>query len=149
LKLRATEGELSYNAGVTPEELWRAVGEVLLLHRTRKKWKPFDVERHGGPTYKTVQAIERGDIGRVDMLAQHAEALGLSIVDVLRSALDRSSAPLSPEAAQIVRKFERATVEGRQALLALAQALPDAPLEGPVEPHPPPLGRTGKGPRKS
>lgn len=125
LNLRASEGEISYNAGVTPEDLWRAVGEILLVHRTRKKWNPIDVERHGGPTYKTVQAIELGDVGRVDMLARHAEALGLSIVDVLRSALDQSKSKISPEAARIVRKFQATTVEGREALMALARALPD------------------------
>ena len=64
-------------------------------------------------------------MGRVDMLARHAEALGLSIVDVLRSALDQSKSKISPEAARIVRKFQATTVEGREALMALARALPD------------------------
>lgn len=146
--LRAPEGDVSYNARVTPEELWRAVGELLLVQRNRRGWNASDVERHGGPTYKTVQAIERGDVGRVDLLARHAEALDLSLVDLLRSALTRTSKPLSPEAEQVVRKFERTTVEGRQALLALAQALPDAPEEAPPVPNQLPRGPLVKAPRK-
>ena len=123
--MRAIPGGLSYNAGVTPEDLWRAVGESLLLHRNRRGWNASDVERHGGPSYKTVQKHERGDIANVEKLAMHTEALGLSLVDVLRAALDRTSVPLSPEAAQIVRKFESTTLQGRQALLTVAQLLPD------------------------
>jgi hypothetical protein len=141
-------GDGSYNEDVTPEELWRAVGELLLVQRTRLKLNPIDVERNGGPTYKTVQTIELGEIGRVDILAKHAAALGLSIVDVLRSALDTTGA-LSPEKALIVRKFEQTTVAGRTALLALAHALPDEPTAAaPQGPHRLPDDRPRKAPRK-
>jgi hypothetical protein len=143
--VRTGEGA-SYNAEVTPEQLWRAVGELLLIARTRREWNASDVEHHGGPTYKTVQKIERGEVGQVAMLAQHAEALGLSLVDVLRAALERTATPLSPEAALVLRKFERTTVEGRQALLALCQVLPDA--TGPEASGPPPGGPRGIVPRK-
>lgn len=134
--LQGSKGDNSYNVGVTPDEMWRAVGELLLVRRTRKQWNPIDVERAGGPTYKTVQAIELGEVGRVDMLEKHAHALGLSIVDIMRTVLDQTRAPLTPETEQIVRKFEQTTVEGRQALLALTRALPDAQPEGvPRGPH--------------
>lgn len=84
----------------------------------------MDVERAGGPSYKTVQAIEAGDIGTVDSLDKCATALGLSLVDVLSSVLTAQLTPLSPEAAQVVRKFAETTVEGRHALVAIAKALP-------------------------
>lgn len=146
--MRPIEGEISYNAGVTPEELWRAVGEMLLVQRNRRNWNASDVERHGGPTYKTVQAIEKGRVGRVDNLARHAEALGLSLVDLLRAALSKTNKALSPEAEQVVRKFERTTVEGRQALLALAQALPDAAEATLEAPRRSPAGQPSRGPSK-
>lgn len=119
-------GNLSYNRAVTPDELWQGVGELLLKHRHRRHWNVTDVEKHGGPNYKTVEAIEHGKVGRVGPLAQHCEALGLQLVDVLRAALNETSQPISPEALQVVRKFEQTTVEGRQALLLMARALPDA-----------------------
>lgn len=124
-ELIAISEEVFYDAAVTADELWRAVGESLLLERTRRRWNASDVERVGsGLTYKTVQAIERGRVGRVEKLTAYAEALELSIVDVLRSVL--AEAPLSPEAAQLLRKYERTTLEGRTAMTALALALPDA-----------------------
>jgi hypothetical protein len=131
--LRSTAEEFSYNANVTPEDLWKRVGEKLLLHRSDKHWNASEVERNGGPSYKTVLAIEQGRAGNVDSLAQHAQALGLSIVDVVKAVLDETEAPLSPECAQVVRKFQSTTVDGRTALLALANALPD---EEPARPTP-------------
>lgn len=111
---------------MTGEELWRAVGEALLVQRTRRQWNASDVERIGGLTYKTVQKIEQGRAGRVDKLTAYADALGLSIVDVIESVLSQEREPLSPEAVQIVRKYAQTTVKGRTALVALAQALPVA-----------------------
>lgn len=133
---------------MTPEELWRAVGEILLLQRNRKDWNASDVERHGGPTYKTVEKIEKGLIGNVDKLAMHAEALGLALVDVLRTALAKTTMPLSPEALQVVRKFEMTTIDGRQAFLQLARALPDA-ASVPPTPSQLPGAPPKRGPRKT
>lgn len=124
---------------VTADQLWRAVGELLLLQRSKRKWNPIDVERAGGPTYKTVQAIEQGEVGNVDKLALHAEALGLSLVDVLRAVLDRSGV-VNPEIEQLVRTYQQTTVDGRQAMLALARALP---VSGPA------VGEENASPRRS
>lgn len=116
---------ISYNVtNVTPEELWSAVGETLQRARLSRKLKPMDVERAGGPSYKTVQAIEAGDVGTVDSLDKCARALGLSLVDVLYAVLASRETPLSPEAAQIVRRFSETTIAGRAALLQVANALP-------------------------
>jgi hypothetical protein len=108
---------------MTPEELWQTVGQALAKARHDRKWRPIDVQRAGGPSYKTVQAIEDGEVGNVESLDLHASALSLSIVDVLHSVLTSTETPLSPEAAQIVRTFAETTVEGRMALLATAAAL--------------------------
>jgi hypothetical protein len=50
--------------------------------------------------------------------------------DLARAALRAGRTPLSPDAAQVVRRFEQTTDEGRRALLALADALPDATPAG-------------------
>lgn len=125
-----------YNSAVTPADLWLAVGRVLERTRLDRHWRPIDVERAGGPSYKTVQAIERGDAGTVEMLEKHAHVLDLSIVDVLASILTRAVNPISPEASQIVRKFSSTTVEGRQAMLAIANALPTVESVAPMPPIP-------------
>jgi hypothetical protein len=134
--VRASLGEIFYNVAVTPAELWKAVGVALQRARLDRHEKPIDVERAGGPTYKTVQAIEAGDAGTVDSLEKCARALDLSIVDVLHAVLESRVTPLSPEAAQIVRKFAETTVAGRTALLATANALPlaEAPPAPPLKP---------------
>jgi len=95
--------------------------------RLSRKLKPTDVERRGGPTYKTVQAIENGDAGRIGSLDRYARALQLSVVDIFDSVLTSQKTPLSPEAAQLVRQFNEMTVAGRQALLAMATALSPGP----------------------
>jgi len=134
---------------VTPTELWKEVGRALKLRRVEINWRPIDVERAGGPSYKTVQAIEAGEVGTVESLAKCAAALELSIVDVLQTILDANQTALTPEAAQVVRKFNATTVRGRSAIVALADALPDdeaPPTTGtrrqgaetsPVKPRPP------------
>lgn len=106
--------------------MWLGVGEVLQRARLARKWKPIDVERRGGPSYKTVQAIENGEAGTTESLDKCARALELSIVDVLYSVLASRETPLSPEAAHIVRKFSETTIAGRTALLSVANALPPA-----------------------
>jgi transcriptional regulator with XRE-family HTH domain len=124
--LRAALEESFLNIDLTVAELCRAVGRLLQHARLERRWKPVDVERAQGPSYKTVQAIERGDVGTIESLDKYATALGLTIVDVFASALSTRETPLSPEAAQIVRIFARTTVAGRTALLAMANALPIA-----------------------
>jgi len=122
--LRATLGESFYNVSVTSSEMWLLVGRHLERARLDRKWRSIDIERAGGPSYKTVQAIDGGDAGTVDSLEKYARALDLSIVDILQAVLASTVTPLSPEAAQLVRKFNETTVAGRQALLAMALALP-------------------------
>jgi hypothetical protein len=130
--VRALLGEVFYTVTVTDTELWLAVVRVLQRARLDKKWKVLDVERAGGPTYKTVQMIEEGQIGTIDKLTSCARALGLTAVDILAHVIETQQQPLSPEAAQIVRKFAEMTVEGRTALLATANALAVAAAPSPT-----------------
>jgi hypothetical protein len=116
--------------------LLKAVGQDLQRARLDRKWKPTDVERAGGPSYKTVQAIEDGEPGHIESLDKCAKALQLSIVDVLYSVLASKETPLSPEAALLVRRFNETTIAGRQALLAMANALPPVPGDAGVASKP-------------
>ena len=122
--MRAALEESFYNVTVTSAEMWQAVGKRLEHARHERKWRPADVERAGGPSYKTVQAIENGHAGNVRQLERCARALGLDLVDVLYEVLTSRETPLSAEAAHVVRSFDATTVEGRTALVALANALP-------------------------
>ena len=122
--MRATLEESFYNVPVTPDEMWLAVGRVLKKTRQDRNLTPTDVERAGGPSYKTVQAIEAGEAGTVESLDKSARALGLSIVDVLVFVLESRATPLTAQEAAVVRGFNETTVPGQQAILQLVQALP-------------------------
>jgi hypothetical protein len=124
--MRGALEEIFYNARMQPDDLWRKLGKYLLGQRTDMGLKPIEVERRGGPSYKTVQTIDRGVIKSVQSVEQYAAAVGLNLADVLAELLTETKTPISAEAAQVVRKFEQTTVDGRSALLALARALPDA-----------------------
>jgi len=138
----------SYTVGaVTSAEMWQGVGEHLQRARLARKWKPIDVERAGGPSYKTVQAIENGDVGNPESLDKYASALHLALVDIVYAVLSSRETPLSPEAAHIVRKFNETTIAGRSALLSVANALPPAQSTSGTAPIP--GGAAGpKGPRR-
>lgn len=135
--------ESSYTVGaVDLADMLRGVGEHLQRARLSRKWKVTDVERAGGPSYKTVQAIEEGDAGHIESLDKCAKALQLSIVDVMYAVLASRETPLSPEAAQLVRQFNETTIAGRTALLAMANALPAAASPRGPRPAPPAAPRT-------
>jgi hypothetical protein len=123
--LRAALEEIFYTVDVTFSELWKSVGKTLKAKRIDREWRPIDVERAGGPSYKTVQAIERGQAGNVESFDRYARALNLSIVDIIYGVMAPDTA-LSPEAAHVVRIFSQTTVEGRTAMLAMVNALPAA-----------------------
>jgi hypothetical protein len=119
--------------------MWWEVGKVFQRARLDKGWTLMDVQTHGGPTGKTVKAIEAGKAGTVENLKKTAVALDLSIVDVLYSVLSKREKKLSPEAAFVVRRYEETTVAGRTALVATATAVPTAPPEEPPPVSPAPV----------
>jgi hypothetical protein len=98
------------------------VGLALRDERLKRKRTFYDVEKHDGPSYKTVQTIEEGTPANFESLDKCAHAMGLEIVDVLNSVLEKRVKPLSPEAAMIVRVFNETTVDLRMAFVALANA---------------------------
>jgi hypothetical protein len=132
VSMRATLEEIFYTVDVTSSELWKGVGKTLKLKRVDRDMRPIDVERAGGPSYKTVQAIEKGQAGNVESLDKYARALNLAIVDILYGVLASETTALSPEAAHVVRLFAQTTVEGRTAILAMVNALPASPAPIPV-----------------
>lgn len=139
ITLSSLLGEISsYNVSVTADELWRHVGRILRDARETRRWSPSQTARRAGIDGKTITAIEAGEAGNVAKLQAHAEAFGMTIVDVLSAVLDRTKTPLSPEARQLLRRFERISVPARSALLLAAQAYPDAVAEESPAVHPPP-----------
>lgn len=116
-------GIVSYNVGVNPDEMWKAVGRVLRDAREARKWNVSQASKRSGIDAKTIQTIEAGDAGNVEKLQLHAEAFGLSIVDVLSTVLEQTKEPLSPEAAMLLRQFEQLGVTNRRILVELAQSL--------------------------
>lgn len=121
---------------MTEKELWEAVGTQLLLRRTKLGLKPFHITKKGGPNYRTVSAIEKGEVGRVDRVEDYARIVGLSLVDILRSVFAPEQVPLSPEATKVLDKFRRTTPGGRSLLYQMALELPVAGPEALSEPEP-------------
>jgi transcriptional regulator with XRE-family HTH domain len=116
-------GISSYNLRVSPDELWQEVGRVLRDKRESLKMNYSQVSKRSGVDAKTVKSIEAGDVSQVDKLRLHADAFGLSIVDIISAVLEKTQTPLSPEAASLLRRFEGLNVVNRRILVELAQSL--------------------------
>lgn len=125
---------------MTSPELWRAVGRELrdVRERQGKKWNHIARETRPRLDAKTQQDIERGAPGTLDTLERYAQALGLSIVDVLSGVLKAAEQRPTPEAAAVLRCFEQLDVENRRLVLWTAQRL--------LEQQPEPDGATGPRP---
>jgi hypothetical protein len=124
--LRTKLVETFYNVFVTDSELWREIGRQLQEIRERKGWRnPIDVHKAGAgvPNYATVAKHERGQFKTFTSLVEHAKVLGVSVVDVLSAAMERSKRPLNPEAATLLRHFEQMSVPDRQILVTMARRL--------------------------
>ena len=106
----------------TPADIWRNIGTLLAARRKALGWSASDVQRNGGPTYKTVLSVERGRVSRLDLLDRHALALDLDLCDVLRDALG-IPAQFSGDACYVARSWAVAPPAGRTALKALARHL--------------------------
>jgi hypothetical protein len=108
----------------TTEELWRLVGEELLRLRHRHNWNLVDVQKHGGPNYETVEAVEKGRAGTIRALEQICHALGVSLIDVLRTVLASHTERLDPEVNFLVRRYVGATRSGQQFMEGVAELAP-------------------------
>lgn len=116
---------------VTPEQLARAIGEQFLLARTRKKLSTRALSRRGGPTWPTIEAIERGDLGYWDKLAAYSTALGVPFDDILRAVLGPDLA-LSPDLIEWLQ-VGRALSSSARGILILAARLMLERERGPKE----------------
>lgn len=108
---------------MTTDALAQAIGERLLIHRSRLKLSPRDIHSRGGPTAPTVRTIEHGTMGEWEKLASYCAAIDQELPDLL-SAILAPPPPLSDEARQLLRLFEEMTVEARGALLTVAREMP-------------------------
>lgn len=126
MRLRAEE--VSYTALVNPDEFWRKVGQLLRAKRERLGWSyPYDVEKNGGPVLSTVKQQEAGDVRTTAGLQEHCKALGITEVELFRSALDETARRPSLEAAQLLRIFEALQVpKHRRVVLEMAESLEEA-----------------------
>jgi hypothetical protein len=112
---------------VTAAEFIQNVADQLAARRLDLEWSVSDVQRHGGPTYKTVQKIEAGHVAAPDVMEKHITALGLTLGEVYTAAFTPPGrvqpSRFSQEALDIARVFDQASPKGKQAFRALAQAL--------------------------
>lgn len=140
-------GIFSYNGHVTTDEMWKQVGRLLKEHREERGITQVAVHEQTGVDMKTIRSIDAGEVSNLQKLQAYTEALGLTLVSVLTTVLDRSKVPLTPEARQLLERFGRISIHARQALLLSALAYPDVSEEWP-DGHPPPHGLPGRGRHK-
>lgn len=120
--LVADLGALSYDPGVTDAEFWKRVGEELQRRRMQRGLKSTNaVQTAGGPTYKTVAAIEAGNVGEIGKLNQYLKAVDLSVVDLFRSVLNISPEEHSPDLEFVIRQFTLTGRKGRAAFVQVAE----------------------------
>lgn len=142
-------GAISYDERVTEAEFWQAVGKQLAEHRKRHKGTHRAIKANGGPSNKTVQAIEDGDVGQLAALRVYAKVLRVDLLDIFRSVLSVDE-NTSPELQHVVRSFKTAETLGdfgvriRSAMLELAR-LVDDPQHSPQTASPGDLAPTRTG----
>lgn len=132
-----------YDGAVSDADFWTAVGAELKAIRESAGWaNAFALSQsvHRKPDHKTMEAIERGNVGQVKKLADYCGALRVSVRDVLASAAARSSLP-SPRAMRVARSFDAMPAGWQRAVLAVLDAseTPSAPPTTPSD------GRPGSG----
>lgn len=119
-ELLADLGNFSYDGDVNEQEFWRAVGERLAAQRRKQRASVSGIEQNGGPTNKTIQDIESGNIGQLSKLHDYARILAVDLIDVFRSVLQVDDEQ-SEELMYVIRQFKRAGVTGRATIVQVAQ----------------------------
>jgi hypothetical protein len=119
---------------MTHDRFWMAVGRELATVRENLGLTWADVERQGGPAAPTIRENERGKARTVVALTKHSEALGLSLPDVFALVIDKSAGKptISAHLANVVRRYELTTPQGRLVLRAVADLCPEGgkPIAG-------------------
>lgn len=115
-----------YVAGVTEAQFWARVGRELGEIRRRAGFdKTYTAYRAGAPATATLNDIEEGRIGNIDSLSAYCTTLKVSMLDVLRVALDEANEEpaLSADSRWVARMFQEGPDEdARKGMLALARS---------------------------
>ena len=115
-----------YVAGVTEKQFWARVGRELGEIRRRAGYdKTYSAYRAGAPATATLNDIEEGRIGNIDSLSAYCEALKVSLLDVLRVALDEAEEgpPLSADSLWVARMYQEGPdADLRAGMLGAAKA---------------------------
>lgn len=114
--------------GSTAAAFVQSVADRLKARRLQLDWSLTDVQRHGGPTYHTVQKVEDGHLAAPAVMEKHITALGLNLRDVYVAALmPPGCEPLYPllsrEAIDVARVYDHTIPLGQAALRQMAKAL--------------------------
>lgn len=142
--LLADIGDSSYYSGVTVDDFWRAVGARLAERRKKNRVSMAAIEQDGGPTNKTVQDIEAGEIRQLAKLHAYADKLGVDLIDIFQSVLTKTDDDDQNEELQfVIRQFKESGVKGRAAFVRVAE-LAEARQEPPLPSTP--GGREGQRP---
>jgi hypothetical protein len=122
---------------MSADEFWYRVGLAFRNLREDRRLNYSEVSRTskelGQPiTDKTIEKIDHGEIGNVSSLSAYAAALGLSIVDVVRSVV--AERPFTPEANLVARTMDeelRENVLARRGFVDMARSFQESRRPGP------------------
>jgi transcriptional regulator with XRE-family HTH domain len=107
---------------VTDNELARAIGEQLLLIRTRRKLSQQEITKRGGGTQPTLQKIERGELAMWSQVTAYAHAMNVTLVDILREILASTPAPpLNADVVEMQQLMAGLPPRARRVLLQVAE----------------------------
>lgn len=133
--LLENSGAVSYYAAVTEEQFWRAVGDRLATRR-RKNITLAEMLEHGGPTNKTIQEIEAGNIKQLSTLRDYARVVGVDLIDLFRAVLTQDEEEHSEELQFVIRQFKTGGVDGRAAFVSTAKVVEQAQRAAHTPPGP-------------
>lgn len=139
-------GTVSYDASVTEDQFWKTVGERLAARR-RRHISMAAMLQSGGPTNKTIQEIEAGNIKQLSTLRDYARVVGVDLVDLFRTVLTEDEDEHSEELQFVVRQFRTGGVDGRQAFVSTAKVVERAQQVQRTHPEPDAMPGTPRAPR--
>jgi hypothetical protein len=123
--LVASRAGISYDSGVTDEQLFVKAG-ALLTERRSREWPTREKFKQATGTRlneRTMKEIEKGRPGQVASLIEYCRAVGWPLVDVMRTALatKKAPAPPTPEQKRIAQLI--AELDDQETALKVLRAL--------------------------
>lgn len=121
-------GAISYDDGVTNDDLWLSLGREMRRRRLEAGYSStiaLAIAIDAQNLQKTFDRIERGEPGQVRSLSRYCEALGTTLAEALRAILPAEG--LSGRARQVAEAYDRQ--QTAQPLIDLALGLPAQVLE--------------------